>query len=170
MCPNPYLILNDSTTHWYAAKIYADKTNILKYLASKHIETFIPMQDGKPLLGPVLFLYCTEDTIIKAKIDWFRQMMLYRDAERERPQMIPDSEMDNFKMVLCLKNQEMYPLEVYDREFMKGQKVRVLDGPLKGAVGIIKRVKGDRRLIVSVSGIAAVATSHVHPGFLEPAE
>lgn len=75
--------------------------------------------------------------------------------------------MDNFRMVLNLQGQEFFPLEIYDKEFLVGQKVRVLDGPLKGAEGVIKRIKGDRRLVVSVSGIAAVATSFVHPEFLE---
>ena len=62
---------------------------------------------------------------------------------------------------------EFYPLEFYNPKFLEGQKVRVLEGPLKDAVGVIKRIKGDRRLIVSVSGIAAVATSFVHPEYLE---
>lgn len=139
----------------------------MKYFLTHDIETFIPMLNGKPLLGSIVFLHCTEDAVIKAKADWFYQMMVYRDAEREYPQSIPDKEMDNLKMVLSIRNQEIFPLEIMDKKFLEGQKVRVLDGPLKGAVGVIKRVKGDRRLVVSVSGIAAVATSYVKPELLE---
>lgn len=134
---------------------------------SKDVEIFIPTSGGKPMLGPIAFLRCTEETILKAKADWFSQIMVYRDPERQYPQTIPDQEMENFRRILNLKDQEFHPLEVNNKEFLQGQKVRVLDGPLKGAVGVIKRIKGDRRLIVSISGIAAVATSFVHPDLLE---
>jgi transcription antitermination factor NusG len=52
-------------------------------------------------------------------------------------------------------------------QYHEGDLVRVTEGPFKGAVGHIKRIKKDRRLIVSISGIAAVATSYIHPQFLE---
>lgn len=114
-----------------------------------------------------MFVRCTEDAILKVKADWYEQLMVYRDPERKYPQPIPIEEMDNFRRVLSLRDQEFYPLDVYNPKFLEGQKVRVLEGPLKDAVGVIKRIKGDRRLIVSVSGIVAVATSFVHPEFLE---
>ena len=49
----------------------------------------------------------------------------------------------------------------------QGQRVRVIDGPYKGCTGFIKRVKGDRRLLVSVEGLALVATSYIPSAFLE---
>lgn len=70
-------------------------------------------------------------------------------------------------MVMNLQNQEFIPLIIYNKEFLTGQRVRVLDGPLKGAEGVVKRLKGDRRLIVSISGVAAVATSYIPPSNLE---
>lgn len=151
-------------------KIYTDRSGFKRYLAGKGVETYVPMSGGKPLLGPIMFVRCTEGDIIKAKEDWFTQLMVYRDPVRQYPQPIPDGEMENFRMVLSLKDQEFHPLEVCDRKFLQGQKVRVLDGPLKGAVGVVKRIKGDRRLVVSISGIAAVATTFVHPEFLEEVE
>jgi hypothetical protein len=52
-------------------------------------------------------------------------------------------------------------------EYHQGDRVRVIDGPFKGAEGHIKRIKKDRRLVVTVSGVAAVATSYIHPSLLE---
>jgi transcription antitermination factor NusG len=43
----------------------------------------------------------------------------------------------------------------------------VTDGPFKGAEGHIKRIKRDRRLIVSIDGVVAVATTYIHPKFLK---
>lgn len=155
------------TISWYAVKIYADKSSVLKYHHAKNIEVFIPVRDGKPILGPITFLRCTEDAILKTKADWYHQIGLYRDPERKYPQSISDDEMANFKMVLSLREQEFYPLDITNKEFLAGQRVRVLEGPLKGAEGVIKRIKGDRRLIVQVSGVIAVATSYVPARFLE---
>ena len=47
-----------------------------------------------------------------------------------------------------------------------GDRVRVTGGVFKGAEGYIKRIKGRRRLIVSITGICAVATSFIPNCFL----
>ena len=52
-------------------------------------------------------------------------------------------------------------------EYHQGDLVRVTDGPFKGAEGHIKRIKKDRRLVVTIPGIVAVATTYIHPHFLE---
>ena len=52
-------------------------------------------------------------------------------------------------------------------EYHQGDRVRVTDGVFKGAEGYIKRIKKDRRLVVSVRGVAAVATAYIPPQFLE---
>ena len=45
--------------------------------------------------------------------------------------------------------------------------MRVLEGPLKGAEGYIKRIRKDRRLLVAIEGFIAVATTFIPPQFLE---
>ena len=42
----------------------------------------------------------------------------------------------------------------------------VTGGPFKGAEGHIKRIKRDRRLIVTIKGVVAVATAYIHPSLL----
>lgn len=41
------------------------------------------------------------------------------------------------------------------------------DGPFKGAEGHIKRIKKDRRVVVAIGGVVAVAITYIHPKFLE---
>jgi hypothetical protein len=43
----------------------------------------------------------------------------------------------------------------------------VLEGPLKGAEGYIKRIRKDRRLLVAIEGFIAVATSFIPFQYLE---
>ena len=49
----------------------------------------------------------------------------------------------------------------------KGERVRVIDGRFKGLEGEIKRINGDHRLIVSIDGVCAVATTYIPRCFLE---
>jgi TonB-dependent SusC/RagA subfamily outer membrane receptor len=49
----------------------------------------------------------------------------------------------------------------------KGERVRVIDGRFKGLEGEIKRINGDHRLIVTIEGICAVATTYIPRCFLE---
>jgi transcription antitermination factor NusG len=48
--------------------------------------------------------------------------------------------------------------------------VVVTDGPFKGAEGHIKRIKKDRRLVVTIAGVVAVATAYIHPSMLKKVE
>ena len=43
----------------------------------------------------------------------------------------------------------------------------VTDGPFKGAEGHIRRIKKDRRLVVTIAGVVAVATTYIHPSMLK---
>ena len=162
--------MNNKDLNWYAVKISTGRPEILRYLDSHRIEHFTPAVDGKPLFQSLFFLRCSSQEILIVKEDWYRQMMVYRDAERKAPQAIPDSEMENFRKYLDILGQEIIPLKIEDRSFLKGQTVRVLDGPFKGVTGVIKRVKGDRRLVVSIAGVAAYATSYIPQEFLEVIE
>jgi ribosomal protein L24 len=48
-----------------------------------------------------------------------------------------------------------------------GDRVVVTDGPFKGAEGHIRRIKKDRRLVVAIAGVVAVATTYIHPSMLK---
>ena len=116
------------------------------------------MASGRPLLGSIVFLRCSERFLFGLKSDFYSRIAVYRDSARTGFATISDAEMDNFRMVVNIKGQEYIPLTITNPQFLKGSRVRVLDGPFKGAVGVVRRIKGDRRLVVSVSGICAVAT------------
>lgn len=92
---------------------------------------------------------------------------LYKMADHQRPSIIPDREMGIF-MLVCSSGAD--GLEFFcDEEFTRyrqGDRVRVLEGPLKGAEGYIKRIRKDRRLLVAIEGFIAVATTFIPPQFL----
>ena len=93
---------------------------------------------------------------------------IYKTADREDFAVIPDKQMAMFQLV-CSSGAEGLDFFADDdlTRYKAGDKVRVLEGPLKGAEGYIKRIRKDRRLLVSIEGFIAVATSFIPPQFLE---
>lgn len=51
----------------------------------------------------------------------------------------------------------------------KGTRVRVTAGPLEGQEGVFLKVKGarDRRLVIHIEGVIAVARALVHPELVQ---
>lgn len=120
----------------------------------------------------LLFVRCTEDqirsvfnSIISRE---FPSAMIYRTPERDDFATVSERDVRMFRMVVGSddKGLTFFSGDSIDG-FRTGEKVRVLFGPLKGVEGYIKRIKRDRRLLVSIEGYVAVATSYIPPEFLE---
>ena len=57
-------------------------------------------------------------------------------------------------------------LEVIDTNLATGQRVRVLDGIFKDQEGYIVKIRGDKRFVVSIPGVVALATIYIPPHLL----
>jgi len=121
-----------------------------------------------PVVSSLLFVRAPEERVPEIVGVVYGRGFLYRMADGKRPSVIPDKQMAMFQMV-CSSGAD--GLEFFSDEDMtrykQGDKVRVLEGPLKGAEGYIKRIRKDRRLLVAIEGFIAVATSFIPPQFLE---
>jgi len=167
-------------THWYALKVFYNRVVYLKSILPECIETYVPFHtveqyDGgrlsyveKQLIPSLLFIRCTEDWLLKFKQEHNEDFMYYSKAETHKPGAISDSEMRSFILVTSVdagRNVKYFGADA--PQYHTGDRVRVIDGIYKGAEGFIKRIKKDRKLVVSVTGVAVVAVSYIHPDFLE---
>ena len=77
--------------------------------------------------------------------------------------------MEAFIMVTSVHNNNAQDIEVLEPkpQYATGDLVRVTDGVYKGATGIVKRIKKDRKLLVAITGVAVVAISHIPMCYLE---
>ena len=92
---------------------------------------------------------------------------IYKNTEKEYA-VVPDREMASFRLVVeqGSKGLEFFADDDISR-YATGDRVRVKEGPLSGAEGYIKRIRRDRKLLVVIEGIIAVATSYIPPQNLE---
>ncbi len=150
--------------HWYAARLISGKDLISKRLASDAIHCY------RTKYAPNILFVCCKAAYTRELIQDFRgRLYFYRDPGQTSPQSIPEREMNNFILVTSVSD-EIINLGTVTPDFLVGQKVRVKGGLFLGAEGVIKRIKGDRRLIVSIDGVTAVATCFIRPELLEPVE
>ena len=187
----------ETLRNWYALKVFYNEVfKIEKTLLEEHLEVYFPVRreqvkqdalrrvkDGDtkyerigprvvmrriPVVNSLLFVRASEEEIARVRSLVYGKALVYYNAERTGPAIIPDREMAIFRMVASsgAEGLDFFSDESITR-YRQGDKVRVKEGPLKGAEGYIKRIKKDRRLLVAIEGFVAVATSYIPPQFLE---
>ena len=167
--------------HWYALKVFYNRMVYLKSLLEPEgVETYVPYHTIEQyesghlayaevqLIPSLMFVRCSEAWLVAFKRDHNDVFMYYPDPETRKPGVIRDGEMRSFILVTSAdagRNVRYFGADA--PEYHTGDRVRVIDGIYKGAEGYIKRIKKDRKLIVTVTGVAVVAVSYIHPDFLE---
>ena len=165
---------------WYALKVFYNRVVYLKSLLPGGMESYVPLHTveqydrgqlsyvEKPLIPSLMFVRCAEEWLVKFKHDHNEDFMYYTEPETRKPGAIRDEEMRSFILVTSAdagRNVKYFGADA--PEYHTGDRVRVTGGIYKGAEGYIKRIKKDRKLVVSVTGVAVVAVSYIHPDFLE---
>lgn len=143
------------------------------------IECYLPMEEvvvmmpdgrktarSRPAISGILFVNCDSAKLRAVKEATLGDAMFYASADG-LPAAIPQSEMTMFRLVTSAGDSGLEYLSGNESDYTVGQRVRVLGGPFEGAEGHICRIKGNRRLVVSIHGICAVATSYIPACFLE---
>ncbi len=168
---------------WYALRVtYCRELRVKAELDRLGIRNFVPMQvkgivrNGKlvkrlmPSVHNLIFV-CIEPSRMKEYKATtalpVRYIMRQEGNGRREPVTVPQRQMDSFIAVAGTHDEQLLYLTPKPGDFSQGDRVRILGGPFEGAEGVFVRVKGDRRVVVSIEGVVAVATTYVHPSLLE---
>ncbi len=168
---------------WFAMKVFFNRTEAAAAeICGLGAEVYIPMQtvvterngvrrcEQKPAIASLLFFRSDAVTAEEASRRLTDRAMLYRQesAGRKIPAAISEREMHIFRLVVSSGAEGLEFIADDPLRFAKGDAVRVTGGPLAGAEGRIVRLRGDRRLVVRVHGVCAVATAYIPQCFLQP--
>ncbi|MDO4165356.1 MAG: UpxY family transcription antiterminator [Bacteroides sp.] len=171
-----------STLHWFALKVFYNKVfEIEDTLKKENIETYIPCEESlsqrgetkkvvrKPIINSLMFFRATDIQALEVQQRLLNRVILYAQKEgfRKVPFHIPDREMNIFMLVSSSGQSGLEYFEGDQERFYLGDRVRVTDGPFKDAEGHICRIRGSRRLIVTIRGVCAIATSYIPQCFLQ---
>ena len=164
---------------WYAIRVTYSREMIFKeYLDGHNVENFIPMHyestDLKlvPIIHNLVFVHSTKRSIdtFKSELEVRLPIRYIMDKATGRPIIIPDKQMQDFIAVSGTYDDQLVYLDPVSVILKKGDKVRITGGIFSGVEGVFVRVKGDRRVVVSIQGIMAVATAFIHPSLIEKIE
>lgn len=173
---------NEPIISWYALKVFYNKVfEIEAYLKEQGKESYIPTKEviipirgvkkirRRPVISSLMFFRSTEAYAYELQKALKDRVLVYSDQtdDKKRPAAIPDHEMNLFMLVASSGDKGLEYFCDDPTAWHTGEHVRVIEGIFKGAEGYIRRIDGNRRLVVSIQGICAVATSYIPSCFLE---
>lgn len=173
---------------WYVLRVtYQREITASKALEELRIEHYVPTirtrirnEKGvsigwktEPLVHNYIFIHDTYENILKlkqGKLDYLRLIMGKDDnGVLNVPQYVPDKQMQDFmKVVRTMGSKPVDP----NIDLKKGDRVRVLTGPFEGVEGIYIKMpnRHEKRVVIKILGIAAVATMALNASDVEKIE
>lgn len=165
---------------WYAIRVTFNREMKVKDdLDLRGIECFVPMKyvmgtrRGRrvkklvPSIHNLIFFHIEPSLMKEYKASTKLPIRYIMNPATKKPVVVPEREMNNFIAVAGTYEEQLEYITPKPGQFSRGDRVRILGGPFEGAEGVLQRVKGDSRVIVSVKGLVAVATTSIHPSLLE---
>lgn len=148
---------------WFAARAISDRAYVLKYL-----EHFGFEYRRIASLPTLIFIHCSSRRIAGLRLELYDRVLFYMNAEKNRVQPVPERAMRSFLIFAPLHGKMLIYLPVDDPSIFDGPVYRVTSGDFAGCEGVLKRLKGEKRLVVRINDHAAVATPHIPAKLLEP--
>ena len=179
---------------WYAIRVtYNRELKVKEELDARGIKSFVPMQYRReerngvmvkrlvPSVHNLIFINLTPSEMKEYRETTAMPIRYIMDRETSKPITVPDHQMENFIRVAGTYEEKLIYLNpepgTYEEkliylnpepgDFSQGERVRIIGGPFEGAEGVFVRIKRDRRVLINIPGVVAVATTHVHLSMLE---
>ena len=166
---------------WYAMRAtYRREPDAMHLLKKENLGCFIPMQykicikKGKkvralvPVVHNLLFVHARPSDVqrVKSQVTYLQYITDTRSGQKI---IVPDSQMQRFIAVSGTYDDHLLYFQPDELNLSKGTKVRITGGEFEGQEGIFLKVKGarDRRVVIEIQGVIAVAMATIHPDLIE---
>ena len=158
---------------------YSRELKVQAALQQLDIESFVPMRPGVthgkegphfglvPAIHNLIFVRSTQTRLTELKqgreeLSSLRYMTRPKVGQQDKSEIITvdDAVMENFMRVASVTDDRVMFLNDCSDERV-GQRVRVMDGFFAGVEGVIRRIKKNKRVVVSIEDCASVAIAYV---------
>lgn len=166
---------------WFAMRAtYRREMEAKKLLEAESLDTFIPMhyapvkgnnkkRELVPVIHNLIFVYARPSHIqsLKKSIPFLQYMIDGRSGQKI---IVPEVQMKRFIAVSGSYHEQLLYFTPEEVNLSRGTKVRICGGEFEGQEGIFVKVKGarDKRVVVQIQGVIAVAMATIHPDLIEP--
>ena len=159
---------------------YRREPDAMRLLEKEKLGCFVPMQykmcirKGKkiralvPVVHNLIFVHARPSEVQRVK-SLVTYLQYITDTRSGKKIIIPDVEMQRFIAVAGSYNDHLLYFQPEELNLSKGTKVRITGGDFEGQEGVFLKVKGarDRRVVVEIQGVIAVAMATIHPDLIE---
>ncbi|MCQ2294793.1 MAG: UpxY family transcription antiterminator [Bacteroidales bacterium] len=177
--------VNNGKDYWYVLRCYPGKEKALQDEMRNmwQVETFVPMQHerkrdahgrfcwvSKCALTGYVFLHTTQllfkEMEKSSRKYWF---MKHKVDALWKPIIVPDRDMESFIRVAGSKEERVAYVDPNQLRFKKGDRVRVVAGPFVGVEGEFLQIGGkhEKRVVIQLAGLVAVATAAIPASMVE---
>ena len=167
---------------WFPMRVtYHREMKIKALLDEANIENFLPMRymivetknEGKkrlllPAIHNLIFVHSSQAIITNLKMTRkefspMRYMVRKSVSDNHVTEIItiPDRQMDNFIKVASVQDDRIFYLDYEGVQNISGKRCKIIEGYFAGVEGTIKRISKNKRVVVQIEGVAAVAIAFV---------
>lgn len=167
---------------WYAMRAtYRRELEAMRRLKDAGLGCFVPMQyharlkrgrkvrELVPAVRNLLFVHALPSDLKRIKLE-LPYLQYITDTRSHEKIIVPDVQMQRFIAVAGTYDDQLLYFRPGELNLAKGTRVRITGGEFAGYEGTFLKVKGarDRRVVIAVEGVIAVALAVIHPDLIEP--
>lgn len=168
-CP-PVVSLSD--IQWFVLRVtYSRELIAQKLLHEAGVECFIPMVCDRnaekkcyvPAVHNLIFVHSSRDFLddYKRKVESDCSLRYMMDKSTGLPMAVRDKEMNDFIRVTKENNEGILYLDDPSAAVTKGTPVEIVSGPFKGVQGRLLRIRRNRKVVLQLVGLVAVAVDGI---------
>lgn len=160
-------------SRWYAVYTKSrHEKKVFDTLIQKQIEAFLPLKkeyhqwsDRKKLVEePLIRSYVFVHIPLKRSLEVLETQGVIKFVTfKGNYAPIPDFQIEALKKTLDSQT-SLKPIQY----FKIGQLVEIIDGPLKGIIGRVQRIKNEEKFVITLDAIQTAFAVDIHPRFLKP--
>jgi transcription antitermination factor NusG len=148
--------MKQSIAQWYVAKVrYRTEKKIKNYLEKEEIKHYIPFRDEKPLIPCTVFIRTEYERALSLPEECGYKIDFLYNNDTKKIRVMPDKQMTDFMFLQDFSDRTI--LLTHPEDLQGGEKVRVIKGEFAGIEGELYRIKGHKRVVVRLEGLASVA-------------
>lgn len=173
--------MNSETPVWFAMRVtYRREMAVKETLEAASLSCFIPMRycittrGGRkrrelvPAVRSLVFVYSTPTDIQRIK-EGIPHLQYIVDRRTKTKIVVPEQQMQQFIAISGTHDDHLLYFRPDELNLAKGTRVRIHGGQFDGYEGVFIKVKGarDRRVVIALEGLLAVAMATIHPDLIE---
>lgn len=168
-CPQDIALTENK---WFAMRVtYSREQKAQQLLQEVGVECYVPMhlernESGEryvPVVHNLIFVHTSRKFMddYKRRMEYFCPLRYMIDRSTGLPMVVRDKEMEDFMRVTAEMGGDIVYLDNPSAVVAKGTPIEIVCGPFKGVQGRLLRIRRDRKVVLQLAGIVAVAASGI---------